>query len=236
VGGLVLSPQQSHEAQLGLTRILGKYIEETERGKFTADHYEFHYHELIFGNGIYEHIQEIERKNMADEVFELIDYLKPVLFATAINKVQLKNVYGLRAYEPRILGMIATIHRYSIFLEREKMIGSIIVDEEQYKKDKDLRILMHDFKSTGITIRGGSYDPILENKLKNIIDNISFTASHHSAGIQLADAVSRVTFSHFERNKSDRFNQLDPYWDRKESTFREPSVVPKPNRWSLNVI
>jgi hypothetical protein len=229
---LVLSPQQSHDAQSGLTNILEKYIQETERWKFTADHYEFHYHELIFGNRIYRHIPEIERKKMADEVFDLIAYLKPVLFATAINKVQLKNVYGLHAYEPRILGMIATIHRYSIYLEREKMIGSIIVDEEQYKKDKDLRILMHDFKSSGITIRGSSYNPILENKLKNIIDNISFTASHHSAGIQLADAVSRVTFSHFERNKSDRFNQLAEFWDSKDNSFREPSVIPKRDRWS----
>ncbi len=60
----------------------------------------------------------------------------------------------------------------------------------------------------GITIRSNDCQPRLENILKNVLNTISFTPSHLSAGLQLADVVSRATRSHFERNKSTRFEQL----------------------------
>jgi hypothetical protein len=129
---------------------------------------------------------------MSDEIFQIINQLKPSLFCSAINKIQLKRVYGQYAFHPRALGLRATIHRYAIYLERMNQIGSIIVDEEEYRKDKELQNMIQDFRRDGIAIRGDNYQPTLENKLKHVLNTIAFTPSQLSAGLQLADVCSRV--------------------------------------------
>ena len=137
------------------------------------------------GNNIFQGLTGTQKKTMCDEVFNLILQIKPVLFATAINKTQLIRCYGSRAMPPRTLAIRSTIHRFSMFLERENMIGSIVVDEEEYKKDKELQSMIRSFRRYGITIRGDDYQPILENKLRNVLNTISFTPSHQSVGIHL---------------------------------------------------
>ena len=231
LAGLVLRPDTDHQAFTEINRILAKYITNTERSKFPDKFYEIHYHDIVIGKNIYQGLTGLQRKAMSDEIFDLILRLKPVLFATAINKIQLKRCYGSYAFAPKTLALRATIHRFSIYLERENMIGSIIVDEEEYRKDKELQTMIHNFRRHGITLRGDDYQPLLENKLKNILNTISFAPSHQSAGIQLADVCCRATWTHLERNKSERFIQLSSLWDRNENMVYEPSLFPPKNRW-----
>jgi hypothetical protein len=65
----------------------------------------------------------------------LLKKSNPILFATAIDKIQIKK-YGSSAYNIRPLGLQATIHRFAMYLERAINIESIIVDAEEYKKNK----------------------------------------------------------------------------------------------------
>lgn len=229
-GGIALTPEADQKAGIEVQRILKKYIPETQRRKFPPREYEIHYHKIVGGHDIFDHMDHSARKAMSDEVFTLIKSLNPVLFATAINKTQLKRVYGGRAYHPKALAIQATIGRFSFYLERENKIGSIMMDEEEYRKDKELQSLVHTFRRDGIMIRGTNYQPMYENTLTNVLNAPSFTPSHISPGIQLADVISRCTWTHFERQKSNRFNELQSLWDSGDRVF-EPSVVPARNRW-----
>lgn len=231
VSGLVLTPENDYKSRTETEKLLQKYIEENQRRRFPPYYYEIHYHDIIYGKHLFQDLPDIQRKNLSDEIFSFINTLRPVLFATAINKIQLKRIYGENAYAPRSLGLRATIHRYAIYVDREHLIGSIVVDEEEYRKDKELQAMIQDFRREGITIRGYNYQPALENKLKNVLNAIAFTPSHLSAGLQLADVCSRVTWSHFERNKNDRFNQLSSLWDRHVGRTYEPSVFPRQTKW-----
>ena len=231
VSGLVLTPENDYKARVETERLLQKYIGENQRRQFPSQYYEIHYHDIIYGKSMFQNLSDIQRKNLSDEIFSSIKALRPVLFATVINKIQLKRIYSENAYQPRNLGLRATIHRYAMYVDREHQIGSIVVDEEEYRKDKELQAMIQDFRRDGITIRGYDYQPTLENKLKNVLNAIAFTPSHLSAGLQLADVCSRVTWSHFERRKSDRFKQLSSLWDGKSGKTYEPSVFPKPTKW-----
>jgi hypothetical protein len=59
-----------------------------------------------------------------------------------------------------------------MYLERKNKIGSIIVDEEEYKKDKELQLMIHNFRRDGLTIRGSNYRPMLENNLRKVLNNV----------------------------------------------------------------
>lgn len=235
VAGLVVTPGQDHKASLETARILKKYISEDSRNQFPDKYYEIHFNDIINGNNIYNlnaGFPREKRREMADEILELILDINPILFATAINKKQLKYVYGQIAYNPKSLAIRATIHRFSIFLERENRIGSVIIDSEEYIKDKELQSMVHGFRRFGITIRGNRYNPMYENRLKNVLNNISFTPSHLSPGIQLADVCSKCTMLHFERGKSNRFNQLSALWDKNSyDRVFEPSIFPATANW-----
>ena len=231
LAGLALSTENDLKAKLGAEELLGKYIPDNERRKWPDSHYEIHYHDLIFGHNIFSHLKHPQRKELADEIFDLIINCKPVLFATAINKLQHKHKYGERAYAPRILAMRATIHRFSMFLEREDFIGSVVVDTEEYKKDIGVRTLIHQLRRFGATIRGINYQPRRENKLKRILNAINLSPSEMSTGIQLADICSRSVWSHFEKQKSNRFDQLKVIFDRGENQIFEPSIIPLKRDW-----
>lgn len=145
LAGLAFTTQNDMEAKLGAEELLEKYVPDSERNKWPDNNYEIHYHDIIFGINVFSHLQDFERKESSDKIFNLILGLKPqpIIFATAINKIQHKRKYGHRAYPVKILAMQATIHRFSMFLERENHIGSVVVDEEEYKKDKEVRVLIH---------------------------------------------------------------------------------------------
>lgn len=226
VAGLVLTPDTDFKARQGTETILKKYISDSMRNQYPDKYYEIHYRDIIGGNNIYSQLSHEQRKDLSDEVFDLLTNIHPVLFATAIDKLQLKYKYGGRAYHPRQLGLRATIHRYSMYLDREGLVGSVIIDEEEYRKDVELRTMIHNFRRYGITLRGWNYQPAKENRLERVLNTVGFTPSEMSSGIQLVDVCSRATWAHFALEKSRRFDQLSAFWDRHESRTYEPVVFP----------
>ena len=70
-----------------------------------------------------------------------------------------------------------------------------------------------------------------ENNLERILNAINMSPSEMSTGIQLVDVCSRSIWSHFEKSKSKRFHQLEPFFDKVKNRVYEPSVVPARKRW-----
>ncbi len=227
LAGLVLTPDSDLKAHQETNRILEKYVPEDVRTKYRDNQYELHYLHVIRGENIFSHLKTEELKALADEVFNLILELKPVLFATAINKTQLKRVYGIHAHLPNRLAMRATIGRFSIYLKRKNLIGTVTYDAEEYRKDKSLQEMIIGFRRYGIVLTGENYRPRMDDKLGNLLNTINMSASETSPGIQLADFCSRSVWQHFEHGKSNRFNQISALGD---AGF-EPSIVPARNRW-----
>jgi hypothetical protein len=227
LAGLAVTPEADHRAHVEVKRLLEKYVPETERRKWPTEKYELHYHDIIRGKNIFSHLTDLERKHLSDELFDLIINLKPVLFATAIDKSKLKQEYGVRAHSPRSLAIRATIHRFSMYLNTNKLFGFVILDEEEYRKDKELQQMAHEFRTEGVILRGWGYQPVYEDKLDNVLNSIMFTPSHMSPGIQLADACSRVTWYQHEYGGSTRFAQLTSLWNRDSKRIYEPSTIPK---------
>lgn len=227
LAGLALSPEADHQAHIEVDKILEKYVPYNERKKWPPKDYEIHYHDIIRGKKIFSHLQHPERKALSDEIFALLLKLKPTLFATAIEKTKHKQKYGLHADNPRSLALRATVHRYSMYLNRHSLLGSVVLDEEEYRKDKELQKMTHEFRRYGIILRGWNYQPRYEDKLDRVLNTITFAPSEMSPGIQLADVCSRATWTHFESGKSNRFNQIAPLWNRDQNRVYEPSVIPK---------
>jgi len=223
----MLTTEADLKAKESIDFLLKKYIPPAQRAKWPASCYEIHYHDIIRGHNLFDQLDHPARRALSDEIFDLIISLKPVLFATAVNKKEMKRRYGTRAFNPRIYALRATIHRYSMYLDYHEIAGSIVADEEEYKKDKELRMMLHEFREEGIILRSWDYNPMFENTLKRVLNTINFTPSHMSPGIQLADVVSRATWTHFERGKDRRFDQLNGLWNDPSRRAYDPSVVPK---------
>jgi len=226
MAGIALTPYADHIAHVETDRILKKYIPESQRRLYPPDKYELHYHPLHAGRDLYSHLTHKQRLLMANEVFSLIDSLDPVFFASVVDKLKLKRKYGIRAHHPTQYALRSIIDRFCKYLERNDEIGAVYLDEEEYKKDKTLRQMVHEFRRKGTAIRGFYYSPSDVNHLERILNAISFTPSEMSPGTQLADFLSRTTWLHFERKKSRRFNQLK-HWDTHSGTQYEPCVIPK---------
>jgi hypothetical protein len=224
VAGLAITPKSNLVANREVDRILRKYV---PRHEWSSPKFELCYHHLIRGKGIYASLAHPQRKDMADEVFDLILSLEPTLLATVIDKLALKRRYGTNAFDPKLLAIRATIHRFAMSLKRERAVGTVIMDAEEYRKDRLIQEMVRTFKRNGIIIRGYNYRPQYIEKIDRIIDTINFTDSDVSSGIQLADFCARTTWQHYERNKSRRFQELSVLWDRVGNTIYEPSVFPK---------
>ena len=111
-------------------------------------------------------------------------------------------------------------------LKREGAVGAVTMDAEEYRKDRLIQEMVRTFKKNGIIIRGFNYQPRYVERIGRVLDTINFTDSNMSAGIQLADFCARTTWQHFEKNKSERFNQLSDLWDRDDGRIYEPVVFP----------
>ena len=223
VAGIALTPEADLQADKETDRILREYVPSSE---WNSPKFELCLHDLHRGDGVYSTLDHPTRWSMANEVLNLILHLRPTLFATAIDKLRMKQKYGVNAIHPRSLGTRATIHRYAMSLARRNMIGSVRFDEEDYRKDLDLQQMVRTFKRSDIIIRGSVYQPRHVERIDKILD-VSVASSTMTPGIQLADFCARWSWLHFERGKSDRFNQLSPLWDRDKTRIYEPSTVPK---------
>jgi hypothetical protein len=221
VAGLALTGSADLKAQDELECIVMKYAKSKV---------ELLYHDLIRGKGSFEGIEDIKRKEMADEIFALLAELKPVLFATVVDKVRMKTRYGIDAHDPKLYGMRATIGRFSMFLRNQTNgIGNVVMDAEEVRKDRLIQEMIRTFKVTGTEIRGWNYQPKHVDTLDRILNTITFADSSITTGIQLADVCCRTVWQNYQSGKGRRFEELHPYWNRDNITGRiyEPSLVPK---------
>lgn len=226
--GVALNTEADYAARIEIDKLLQKYISDPVKRMWPDTFYEIHFADIIFGKNLFSSLQSIQRKQLADEVIQLVIKLKPILFATAIDKLRLKNVYQSNAHDARHLGFRATIHRYSMYLNKKNCAGGVVIDEEEYRKDKELQSEIRDFRKFGVILRGWNYNPKYQDQIKRVLNTATFAPSESSPGIQLADVVARSTWMHFERGKSDRFKQLSGLWNRDGARIYDPSVVPKP--------
>ncbi len=226
VAGLALTGSADLRAQTELDAILTKYIGSAVKLGYKK---ELLYHDLIRGKNAYEGLDHPQRKEMADSVFALLAELKPVLFATAVDKVHMKERYHEDAHDPKRYGMRATIGRFSMFLKRQTNgIGNVIMDTEEVRKDRAIQEMIRTFKVVGTEIRGWDYQPRFVDRLERILNTITFADSSITTGIQLADVCCRTVWQHIEKGKSTRYAELQPYWNRENGgRIYEPSILPK---------
>lgn len=215
--GIAMPPEADHKAHVKVQEISEIFFGKWEELKYTN---------LIFGKGPYKHLSDEQRKKLADSVFDLILELRPTLFATIVDKTKMKCRYGSAAINPMMYALRALVGRFSKFLQRKKALGTLVMDSEEHRKNKQLRSMIYSARRYGIGISGLFYQPPLD-KLERLLNTISFTPSEMCPGIQLADFCAHSIFLCFERNKCRRFKQIEPLFDRSNNTIWEPSIVPK---------
>lgn len=182
---------------------------------------EVRYGDLINRRGLWNTINDSERKKFADDVFSLIFSLEPTLFAIKVDKIRhfLKYQFSYLGVEPaRQLAIRFMVPRFSKFLDRKKETGIMIYDSETVRIDGPLREFLFKGRMTGVILNSNpQFDPTAgfrtQNKLDGIIETIFFVESRTSPMIQMADFCSYAIWSHFERGLSNRFKQLYPLFD-----------------------
>jgi hypothetical protein len=217
--GPVLTPEQDRRAAAALEAILVRHFPEDSTRPV-----ELHYGDIINGRGPYASFARDRKKRIADEVWDLIIELEPVLIGTVVRKSRLKERYGANAFPPNEYGLIATCDRFHRHLVETDCLGMILMDAENMASQAAMQRIVHTGRRLGGRIFGviGAPD---NPRLERILNTLVFTPSHMSAGVQIADFVAYATWSHFERSKGDRFHQIEGLW-RRSGGFTEPSVVP----------
>jgi hypothetical protein len=153
----------------------------------------------------------LQRKELADEVFELVLRLKPVLFAAAIQKAKHHARYFQNAISPDIWALQLIAPRFHKFLERINARGIFVMDEEETKKDTRLKKLIQGAREQGIVL--SSALPLTNTKLPRLIESVFFTTSQECSCLQLADFCGHAVWKHKERGLSYRFKQIHSLFD-----------------------
>ncbi len=155
-----------------------------------------------------------QRKELADEIFDLILNLKPVLFAVVIDKLEHRKKY-VSAEKPNILAIRYMVPRFSMYLKRISDHGVMIYDSEEMHINKELRDFLLESRKTGVVLPHARIrSPLsVQNRLYNIIETIFFIESHVSPIMQLVDFCAGTVFLKYERGKTDRFDQINNLFD-----------------------
>lgn len=221
LAGLCMTPEQDVVAHQGVAAILDKFF--PAPGRRPA---ELHYGDIINKRGPYSYLTDAKRKEVADDVFALIRKCAPTLMGSVVKKDFMKQRYGANAHPPNEYALRATIDRFDRHLEETQSVGMVIMDTESRESDRGLRLMVHNAKHRGIRVGGIGYLPMADRKLTHVLNTISFSESHMSPGIQLADFIAYATWSHHERGRSNRWNEITGLW-RTSGHFREPSIIPR---------
>ncbi|NLD66831.1 MAG: DUF3800 domain-containing protein [Crenarchaeota archaeon] len=179
---------------------------------------EIHYGDLINKRGYWNTLKDEQRKEFADSVFSIIAQLNPTLFAMVIHKTKHFEAYTTPEH-PKQLAVRYMASRFSKFLQRRKESGIMIYDSEAVSSDRPLHDFLTKGRFKGLVMQANfDFKPEVmfqtQNNLEGIIESIFFIESKYSQGIQLADFCAYAIWSHFERNNSNRFNQIYPLFDK----------------------
>lgn len=219
LAGLVLTPENDLRAHREIPQIIAEFFPD-----LLSRPPELHYGDLINKRRTYALLSDEQRIAMANRVWELIISLQPVLLGSVVKKALMKSRYAEKAHPPNEYAMRATIDRFDRHLGETDQIGMAIMDTESLSSDQALREIVHNARWSGIRV--GVVRPGSERRLEHVLNSVTFSPSQMSPGIQLADFVAYATFSHFERGKSRRFEQISNLW-RRVGSFQEPSIIPK---------
>ena len=211
LGGLALTEDKWSTAHEGVDKLIAKYF-----GSRDLSCRELRYSSLISAAPPYDSLTGLERKGLADETFNLILNLSPVLFSIPVDKLAHREKYGRNAISPKIWALQLIAPRFHKFLIRTDDRGIMIMDSEEKRKDRKLRELVKNARKMGIVLQATS-DPFrTDTKLPNLIESVMFVDSDDSPLIQLVDFCSHAVWNHFERGLSDRFNQIHGLFDSAE--------------------
>ena len=224
LAGLVLDPAQIARAQAGIPQIIQRAFPNGPRPA------ELHYGDLInhrMGTP-YETMLEPDRLRLSNEVFDFILALNPLLMGTVVDKPRHRSgqeARGNAAIVPQAYAMRGTVGRFDKHLEELNLQGAVEMDSAGFRHDSELTALIAEIRLRGTRLSRAASGTWVNSNLSRVRD-VRFVHSHQCAGVQLADFVAYATWSHFERGKSRRFNQVARLW-RRRSGFVEPSVLPK---------
>jgi len=216
LAGCLLTPDQDRRAHDVLPEILTEFFPAGD-GPI-----ELHYGDLINNRNGYELLEQSDKLKLADRVWDFILELKPLLMGTVVDKTTMRTRYP-SPHEPSQYAMRATIERFDKHLKKVGKYGMTIVDTQSF--EKEMQQMVHESRKAGIKI-GGTQPMLTDSNLENVLNSVVCCPSHMSPGVQIADFVAYAAFSHFERSKSRRYNQVGPLW-RRAGRFSEPSVVPR---------
>lgn len=206
LGGIAIEDSLIGPINTGVSDIIAKY---SEIAGCTI--VELKYSALIAGNGDfgYDCLTGLQRRDMANEVFDLILEYNPPLFATAVHKNKHHEKYK-DPHDPLSLSFRFTVTKYDKFLNRNGDSGKIFMDSESPQAKRALKGLIENARINGIFLNGasGRYSSGPNSKLPSLLNNLDFSTSENSPGIQLADFCSHTVWRKYERNQDRRFSQI----------------------------
>lgn len=217
--GAIVDGEQNISLRNGVEEILKEYFPlRSNRPE------ELHYADLVHDKGLYRDLPSAEKKQLADDVFDLITNVDPTVMGTVADKQRMKERYGEDAYPPKRYAFRATVDRFNKHLEAKNMVGTVTIDADE-SFDRKLRRLVYNAKDQGIDI-GGSRKG--SSTVPRIMDTITLSPSEMSAGIQIADFIAYVIRHQYEYGGSDRFEEIEHLMrDPEAVSLTEPSVVPR---------
>lgn len=220
-GGGALTPEADNRLHGRLEGIVDKFLGRPPR----APAYELKWSDLDQRRGVYRRLSLPESQQMADEVIGAVLEAEPIVFATAIDKKALQEKY-VTPFHPKRLALKGLAQRFDMMLQRVDAYGTIVCDEARFKNDAELRRMIHEARSTGLAIRGMTYNPTHDSRPVRINGTIQFAPSELSAGIQMADAISGIVWMAYEKESTDRLAKIERLCDALGSRRFEPVRFP----------
>lgn len=218
--GIVVDGKQNYNIRKGVENIMQNHFPQPQ-----GRPEELHYADLIHDKGVYDDLSNSECKSIADDVFDLINEVEPILMATVVDKKQMKERYGGDADNPKQYAFRATVDRFNKHLEAHDNVGTVTIDVAEYRFDKQLRRLVFEAQNSGIEISGARKD---SSKIPRIMDTVTLSPSEMSPGLQIADFVAYATRHEYEYGGSNRFDEIsDLFRDPEGVSLTEPSLVPR---------
>lgn len=232
LSGITLTPDTDLKAKEQISKLMDQYSPIKKRSQFESKYHELHYNAIYCGQNIFSHLDFGKRVELIDKVFKLICELNPIIMSISINKDQLYNLYTTPD-NPKLLSIRSVVSKFSMYLKRKNLAGSIVYDSEEYHKDVQLRALMHRFRSSGAERRGMEHQPFFTDKLENVLNTINLCPSEMSSGIQLADFCAKALWLHREKSISARFNQIEQLYENDSASGRKfpDTIFPNTSKW-----
>jgi len=207
LSGLILMPEKWYEAYNGILDIISRFFPRIDLTRRP----ELHMNHLRRGKGIYGRLNRDQRRQMADAIYNLIEKIEPIIISIVVDKEKYFARYT-KSYPVKHTSFHYLMDRYERFLSRRASYGILIYDYEG-KRDRDIRNMLEESRLIG------SYNYRFHTRwqYERIVETIFFTESETSIGLQLADFVAYAIFACYEKKYCERFNQLQPFFDKSPS-------------------